>query len=312
MRRVACNWLICSVLAASVSVLSGCGDLGQFDRYRRDFHIEKPFQPNGRIEVENFNGRVDIASWSRDSLEVSGTKSGPSQAQLEQLNIDVRVDGGVAFIHVDRPPGSWNGSYEVKLSIRVPKQTTISRVKTTNAGVGVEDIDGGGVINSTNGRVALARVNGNYEVETTNGGIEIDQSQGSFRLKTTNGPVRGTIRTGSVTAQTSNGGIDLNLRHTQPGDPMRATTRNGSVVLSFGELNNNAITAETTNGGITLRVPESSNAQLTAETSTGHVQSDLPLGGGASSKHGISGKLGSGGPPIQLQTSTGSIHIQRF
>ena len=155
MRRVACNWLICSVLAASVSVLSGCGDLGQFDRYRRDFHIEKPFQPNGRIEVENFNGRVDIASWSRDSLEVSGTKSGPSQAQLEQLNIDVRVDGGVAFIHVDRPPGSWNGSYEVKLSIRVPKQTTISRVKTTNAGVGVEDIDGGGVVNSTNGRVAL-------------------------------------------------------------------------------------------------------------------------------------------------------------
>ncbi len=312
MRRRVRNWLIYCVMAALAGALSGCGDFGPFDVYREDFHIEKPFQPNGRLEVENFNGSVDISSWPRNSLDVSGTKSGPTQKEVEQFKIDVRVDGGVAYIDVERPAGNWHGSYGAKLSIRVPKETILSRVKTTNASVSVEDLDGGGAVNSSNGRILFARVNGPYQAETSNGGIEIDDCQGAFRLRTSNGPVRGSLRAGSVNAETSNGGIDLTLRHTQRGDPLRASTRNGSIVLSLGELNDNAITADTTNGGITLRLPESSNAQLAAETSTGKVQSDLPVGVGEASKHRLSGKLGSGGPPIELRTSTGSIHIQRF
>ena len=94
---------------------------------------------------------------------------------------------------------------------------------------------------------------------------------------------------------------------------MRATTRNGSVVLSFGELNNNAITAETTNGGITLRVPESSNAQLTAETSTGHVQSDFAAGRRREFEAWHKREsLAAAARLSNSQTSTGSIHIQRF
>lgn len=311
MPRTAHNLLIYGVLGILSAALAGCGDLGQFNRYRRDFHMEQAFQQSGRLEVENFNGSVDIASWPRNSLEVSGTKSGPSEAELDKLKIDVHVDGGVAYVHVDRPPGNWNGGYSTQLHIRVPKATNISRVKTTNGGVSVEDVDGGGDVSSTNGRILLARDTGSYHVETTNGGVEIDECQGAFHLRTTNGAVRGTLR-GSVDAGTSNGGVDLTLRHVQSGEPLRATTRNGSVVLSLGELNGNAVTSETTNGGITLRLPDSSNGELNAETSTGSVKSDLPLTVSQSSKHSLSGKLGSGGPPIQLHTSTGSIHIQRF
>lgn len=312
MHRCARNRLICSVLATLAVPLSGCGDLGQFDRYREDFHIEKPFAPNGRIEVENFNGSVDVASWPRSSIEVAGTKSGPSQAQLDQIKINVRVDGGVAHVAVERPSGIWNGNYGVKLQIRVPKETVISRLTTANGGVSLGDLQGGGAVNSTNGRIQLSRLSGAYEVQTTNGGIDIDESQGALRLKTTNGAVRGTMRAGSVIAETSNGGIDLTLRRAQPGDPLRANTRNGSITLSLGELNDNAIHAETTNGGITLRIPEGSNALLAADTSTGKVQSDLPVESSQITKHSLNGKLGSGGPPIQLHTTTGSIHLQRY
>lgn len=306
------NWRIYGVLAAVPVALSGCGNLGQFDRYREDFRMEKPFEPNGRLEVENFNGSVDIASWPRNSIEVSGTKSGPSRQQLDQLKINVRVEGGVAYVDVEKPGGNWSGGYGAKLRIRVPRQTTVTRVKTTNAGVGVEDVEGGGAINSTNGRVLLQRVKGDYTVETSNGGIELDECEGAFRLKTTNGPVRGSVRAGSVNAETSNGGVDLTVRSAHSGEPVRAVTRNGSIVLALSEFNNNAVSASTSNGGITLRLPESVNAQLDAETSIGTVQSDFSVGASQSSKHSLSGTLGAGGPAIDLHTNTGSIHIQRF
>jgi Putative adhesin len=312
MHRAARNRLIYGVLTALAAPLAGCGDLGQFDRYREDFHFEKSFESHGRIEVENVNGSVDIASWPRNSIEVAGTKSGPSQSQLDQIKINLRVEGGAAFVEVEKPSGSWNGNYSVKLRIRVPKETVISRLSTTNAGISLGDLEGGGVVKSTNGRVQLARVNGNYQIETSNGGIEVDECQGALRLKTSNGPVRGTMRTGSINAETSNGAIDLTLRRTEAGDPLRATTRNGSITLSVGELNGNPISAQTTNGGITLRIPEGTNAQFAADTSTGRVQSDIPVATTELSKHSLTGKMGSGGPSIRLHTSTGSIHIQRY
>jgi hypothetical protein len=312
MRPVARNCLIYGVLVVLTSALAGCGDLGQFDRYREDFLIEKPFEPNGRIEVENFNGSVDIASWPRNSLQVSGTKSGPSHRQIDEIKVNVRVDNGVAFIYVQKPSGGWTGGYGAQLRIRVPKLTTVGKVKSSNGGITLGDLDGAGDVHSTNGRVLLVRVNGNYEVETTNGGVEVDACQGVFHLRTTNGPVRGTLSAGSVTAETSNGSIDLTVRHTKPGDSMRFQTRNGSVTLSLGEMNNNAVDAETTNGSINLRLPESADAQLQADTSSGSVKSDLPVEAGQVSRHTLIGRLGKGGPIIQLHSRTGSVRIQRY
>src|SRR5271165_1622912 len=252
------NLLIFGLLAAGTCCLAGCGDLGQFDRYREDFHFSQAFQPSGRLEVENFNGSVDVASWDRNTIDVSGTKYAPSKEQMDRIKIDFHVDGGVAYVKVERTDSmSWGGGYGAKFLIRVPKATTLTRVKSTNGGITVEDIDGPGTVVSTNGRILVSRVNGSYELETTNGGIEIDQCQGAIRAHTTNGAVRGQLSAGSIDAHTSNGAIDVTLRKTKRGDPLRAETTNGSVTMALGEFNDNEVAVSSTNGSITLRLPAS-------------------------------------------------------
>jgi hypothetical protein len=308
------NVLIFCLLAAGTGSLAGCGDLGQFDRYREDFHFSQAFQPNGRLEVENFNGSVDVASWDRNTIDVSGTKYAPSKGQMDRIKVDFHVDGGVATVKVSRPESSnWGGGYGAKFLIRVPKATTMSRVKTTNGGITVEDIDGGGNVQSTNGRILLARVNGAYDLETTNGGIELDQCQGAMRAHTTNGTIKGQLGAGAINAGTTNGAIDLTLRKTKSGDPLRAETTNGSVTLAIGEFNDNEVAASSTNGSITLRLPDSINARLDASNSVSSIQNEVvPFMIEEQSKHHLSGKFGNGGPLIRLHTSTGGIHINKY
>jgi Putative adhesin len=305
---------ILSVLVAGTCSLAGCGDLGPFDRYREDFHFSQAFQPNGRLEVENFNGSVDVASWDRNTIDVSGTKYAPSKDQMDRLKIDFHVDGGIAYVKVQRQDSiNWGGGYGAKFLIRVPKATALSRVKTTNGGVTVEDVDGGGHVLSTNGRVLLARVNGDYDLETTNGGIELDQCQGAIRAHTTNGSVRGQLSAGAINAGTTNGPIDVTLRKTKRGDPLRVETTNGSVTLIIGELNDNEVSASSTNGSITLRLPSSPNARLEARNSTSSITNEvLPFAVEDQSKHRLTGKFGDGGPLIQLHTSNGGIHILKY
>jgi DUF4097 and DUF4098 domain-containing protein YvlB len=308
------NLLIFSLLAAGTCSLAGCGDLGQFDRYREDFHFSQAFQADGRLEVENFNGSVDVASWDRNSIDVSGTKYAPSKEQMDRIKVDFHVDGGVAYVKVNRVDSmNWGGGYGAKFLIRVPKATTLSRVKTTNGGITVEDIDGGGTVNSTNGRIMLARVNGAFDLETTNGGIELDQCQGAIRAHTTNGTVKGQLASGSINASTSNGAIDVTLRKTKQGDQLHAETTNGSVTLAIGEFNGNEISASSTNGSITLRLPDSLNARLEAKNSNASITNQLvPFTVEEQSKHRLIGKFGNGGPLIQLHTSNSSIHISKY
>ncbi len=308
------NLFIFCLLGGGTCILGGCGDLGQFDRYREDFHFSQAFQPNGRLEVENFNGSVDVASWDRNSVDVSGTKYAPSKDQMDRIKVDFHVDGGVVYVKVNRVDSmNWGGGYGAKFLIRVPKATTLSRVKTTNGGVTVEDIDGGGTVQSTNGRISLARVSGAYDLQTSNGGIELDSCQGAYRAHTTNGAIRGQISAGSLNASTTNGTVDVTLRKTKPGDPLRAETTNGSVKLALGELNDNEVTASSTNGSITLRLPDSPNARLDARNSVSGITNEVvPFSVEEQSKHRLVGKFGTGGPLIELHTSTGSIHISKY
>src|SRR5207249_442335 len=58
-------------------LLAGCEDwveAGSADRYKEDFHFSYPLSANGRVEVESFNGSVEISGWDQNTIDISGTK----------------------------------------------------------------------------------------------------------------------------------------------------------------------------------------------------------------------------------------------
>jgi hypothetical protein len=78
-------------------------------------------------------------------------------------------------------------------------------------------------------------------------------------------------------------------------------------------LNQNEIRASTSNGGITLHLPGNVAANLVANTNNSSISTDFEVQTqGTLSKHHLEGRIGAGGPSIDLSTSNGSIRLLKM
>ena len=71
--------------------------------------------------------------------------------------------------------------------------------------------------------------------------------------------------------------------------------------------------AQTSNGAVTVRLPAGSNARVSASTSNSSITNEFPLTGSDASvsKRRIEGKIGNGGPLVDISTSNGSVRLLR-
>lgn len=304
-------WLGAAVIAGFV--LSSCDDFGDFERAKEDFHYSYPFQAGGHLDLSNTNGSVDITGWDRNSIDVSGTKYASSDSRLKDIRIKVDVSGNSASVKTESPGSVLHGHYGVHYTIRIPRETTLGRLQTTNGSFSVEDLQGGGHLESTNGRITMSRDSGDYSVETTNGSIQLEECTGIERAETTNGGVNGRLREGAIEARSTNGSIDFTVEKPRDGQAIRLTTVNGKITLGLAEYHHNTLNAETTHGSITLRLPSNTDARLNAESSISGITSEIALASTQNaSKHRLEGQFGNGGPLISASTTTGGIRIEHY
>nr|HPH44627.1 DUF4097 family beta strand repeat-containing protein [Candidatus Aminicenantes bacterium] len=90
-------------------------------------------------------------------------------------------------------------------------------------------------------------------------------------------------------------------------------TTNGSIYLELDEVRSD-IRADTTNGSVNLRLGGEVNADFRARSTNGSITVDFPvtIKGTISSRHRIEGQIGGGGPSIELETTNGSIRVNRM
>jgi DUF4097 and DUF4098 domain-containing protein YvlB len=127
-------------------------------------------------------------------------------------------------------------------------------------------------------------------INTVNGNVEIERVGGDVEASSVNG---------SVTAAGLAGQVEL-------------STVNGSVKAAFAELKK-SVSLKSVNGSVTLALPPEANAKVSAHTLSGGIHSDFGL---QTKKHfpigqNLDGKLGEGGPAIDLSTVNGGIRIDR-
>ena len=261
-------------------------------RYHEDFHYSFAQSAGGRLSVDNFNGSVEISGWDQNTVDVSGTKYADSEARLRDVRVDVSNGGDWVKVRTLRPELEHHGNMGAKYVIRVPRQTELENVHSSNGSLRVDNIDGNVTLRTSNGSVHLAGIHGNVDASSSNGSVDVTKVDGQMRFHTSNGSVRaGNVR-GGVNATTSNGSVDLELETPQSSD----------------------VTASTSNGAITVRLPAATNASVNAQTS-GHdrIYSDFDVTvRGQLAKSRLQGTIGSGGPRIELSTSNGNIRLLKI
>jgi Putative adhesin len=279
-------------------LLSACALVfaGDSSRYREDFHYSYPQTAGGRFTLDNFNGSVEITGWDQNTVDISGTKYAENESLLHAMQIEASSSGNAVRIKTSRPDPH-HGNMGAKYVIRVPRQTVLEDVRSSNGSLRVEDIDGNAHLATSNGSIHLGKIHGNVEARTSNGSVEVNEIDGSFE------------------AETSNGGIRAHLHDTESGHPIRLSTSNGGIDLQVDSPRQNDVVASTSNGPITVRMPGNVSASLHASTnSNGSVRSDFDVlvHSGELSKHRMEGTIGGGGPKIDLTTSNGNINLLKM
>ncbi len=125
------------------------------------------------------------------------------------------------------------------------------------------------------------------DVENTNGDIVVDAIARDLKASTVNGDVTVKGSRGPVDIHTTNGDIDAD------------------VVGMAG-----AVKASSTNGDVNLTFPQALNAVLNMSTVNGDLELGFPGNVTTRTKKSIVATLGSGGAPIDVSTTNGSVTVK--
>jgi len=306
------------VLPVAVALLGcvGCDiddfDIGNSERYTQDFHYSYPLQPGGRLTVDNSNGSIEISGWDQNTVDISGTKYARTPELRDAVKIEIDHAADSIEIRTVRP-SERRGNMGAKYMIKVPRHTVLDRIVSSNGSIHALDVDGPARLKTSNGGVRAENLHGSLDAQTSNGGIEVQGLEGNASLHTSNGRVHAEDVRGSVEADTTNGGIHVRLSKADAGRPVKLETSNGAIELTVENYNQNEIRATTSNGGITLHLPDHIAADLNASASNSSISTEFDVATqGTLDKHHLEGKIGGGGPAIELSTSNGSIRVMKL
>jgi DUF4097 and DUF4098 domain-containing protein YvlB len=243
--------------------------------YKEDFLKTVPLSAGGSFSLDNTNGVVRLSTWDKAEVEIRAVKTAKGdKADLDKVKIEVSASSGAVKVETIWPRGGFlrNIRVSVAYEVKVPVNARLETVRTTN------------------GDVEISGKLGDVKAGSTNGDIRVDAAAGRCELGTTNGDIRLVNAQGPVDAHTTNGGVRVEI---------------GKVEAE--------ITARSTNGSITLIVKGDLNAELKARTTNGRISTDVPITvqGSIGSGRRLEGKLGNGGPLIDLHTTNGGITISR-
>lgn len=307
--------MIRSLLLAAAIVPAALAQ--DWNRVTEDFKFTYDLQPNGRVSVEGFNGSIDITGWDRNQVEIIGTKYASSDELLKEIKIDTMNAPDAVTLRAHRlksGDGWWGkGGAGVRMTIRVPRKVQLERISSSNGSVRVESVEGDARVSTSNGTIRVANLTGRLEATTSNGKLEAIDIKGGATLRTSNGAIQADSVRGPFDASTSNGSIRARIDDVPQGSPVRATSSNGSIELTFATFRNHEVKASTSNSAITIRLPDRVNAELRASTSNSNVTSDYDVTvRGTIGKNRLDGRLGEGGALISLNSSNGPIRIQKL
>jgi hypothetical protein len=174
----------------------------------------------------------------------------------------------------------------MRLEVQVPHATAV-RALTSSGGIEVSGLQADVHGESRSGRIIVADIKGNVTAKTQSGGIAVRSCQGRVQVHNGSGAVEVTDLAGPIEATTGSGAIRLSQR--QPA-PIRARARSGAIKV---------------------RVAAGAGYDYLARSEKGEIFIANVHGNKAKNKRELTGKLGEGGPLVDVSTHSSSVSIER-
>ncbi len=182
-----------------------------------------PINLNGRIEVSNINGPIDVTGWDRPEVKLYTKKVANTKERLEDLEIEITSNADNFRVGVDykNKKGKWSSGDKLYVEFRlmVPKTALVNELGSVNGSVNVRSLTNMTVVSSVNGAVRATELSGKVKLSTVNGSIRADFVEVRPDMEISLGTVNG-----SVEAMVPSN-VDVTVK---------ADSLNGSITNDFG------------------------------------------------------------------------------
>ena len=303
-------------------------------RAAQEGHFDKTLTVNGAVDLDvaTGSGNITVRPGGAGQVQIhaiihanDGWHSGgdvEKRIQYIEEHPPIEQDGNTITIGHEEDRDLMR-NISISYEITTPAETHLHSA----TGSGNQTVDGvAGPVDSTTGSgdLRLSSIGAGVTARAGSGGIKLNGVKGTLRAATGSGDIQAEGVTGAITASTGSG--DVTLTQTGSGD-VEVTTGSGTVELNgvkgavrIGTGSGN-ISAEGTptgdwrlrtgSGDLSVMLPQQSSFELRAHTSSGSIHTAFPITmQGTISPRDLQGKVGSGGPVLELRTSSGAIRIE--
>src|SRR5436190_16572876 len=216
------------IAVASAVVITGLAaltfsiaNLKAQEEIRQDFNSVVPLTADGRVSLDNVNGRIEITPCSSNAVVITGVKRGTDRTQLEAVRteIDSQSDHVTVHTHIPKKKFGWRKEVTVDYTVQVPPGARLEK------------------ITSVNGKIVISGIHGDITASTVNGAVQVHDARKNLKLSTVNGS------------------IAADLKATQEGQSVSLDTVNGTITVTLTEEPNLQIKGETLNGSMSSDYP---------------------------------------------------------
>lgn len=296
-----------AVVLLAVAALAGCEvNLNSEGIVSRE---TKRFDVTGvpEINIETFEGSIEVHSWDRDEVEVEIERRAMEQRLVDDMKIAAEQDGNRIVVKVTGPGRSEDDfggvqigvhfSPSARMRVALPRNSEITAM-SGDGSITIEDVNGKISLRTNDGSVRASRVGGEIVVRSGDGAIRMDRAEGALDLETDDGSITLDATPTTLRARTSDGTIRLEIK---PDAVMAADwdvqTADGSVVLTLPAEFNGVLDAETRDGVVRANHPKLREVERNAEDRDER-------------RRKLQATLGTGGRTFRIRSGDGSIRIE--
>ena len=273
-----------------------------FAQADRTVNETRPLAADGRVEISNISGEIEIVGWSGDGVAITG--------RLEDGVEELEISGGGNRLSIDVELERRTRNGSAYLTIKVPISAHVD-VETVSADISVDGVSGELELESVSGKIEVSGEPRSLEAASVSGNVITTSTGSSSELESVSGSVIVRHATGRLDASSVSGNIEIEGGTL---DSFDGESVSGSIFCAAHPSNRGRFILETMSGKIDMVVPQDISADFHVETYSGSIRNEIGPPPKRTGEYGPGKELrvtaGSGSARISIESFSGSVKIR--
>lgn len=256
----------------------------------------RPLKADARVAVSNVAGLIEVETWDKNELHLTGTLS----EEVEKLEIT----GNESRLKIEvKLPQRTKNVEDTILKLKVPAGVSLE-AEGVSADIRVKGLRGEIEAESVSGDIKLDVASKRIKASSVSGDVTLTAPAEETRVESVSGDVTVRGARGEIRSESVSGDVEVHAREVKV---LEAETVSGDFDLDLELARDAKVSVETLSGEVRITLPKLPEGEIDLETFSGGFDSMWPLGNADREYN----RDGEGSGRLRLHSFSGDIILKK-